>query len=140
MKFQRLAFCVLTLLLVLSAFPLMAQDKEPGEALISIYKIAPGKHLDFLKWMAAREAVAKEAGAAPTVWYAHTNGADWDYVAIGPVNSSEQDKKIDELSAKKGLTTGFKASLEFRQFVSAHSDTFTVGPTSASDLVASAAK
>lgn len=134
------SFAVLAALLLLVAFQVQAQDKNPGTALIGIYNVAPGKHLDFLKWMAAREAVAKEAGVAATMWYAHTDGAGWDYIAIGPVLNDDQNKKIDELSVKKGLTVGFKASLEFRQFINTHSDTYTFGPVSAADLVAEAAK
>ena len=26
-------------------------SKEPGTVLVAIYHVAPGKHLDFLKWM-----------------------------------------------------------------------------------------
>src|SRR5437762_3166790 len=51
-----------------------AQDrKEPGHALISLYRVAPGKHLEFLKWMAVRDGLAREAGLGATQWYAHLN-------------------------------------------------------------------
>jgi hypothetical protein len=129
---------LLTLFVCLLALgsPSPAQDKkELGRARISLYRIAPGKHLDFLKWMAAREDVDKEAGIPATQWYAHTDGDDWDYVGVGPVTTAEQDKKSDEIAKKKGLTVGFAASLEFRQYVGSHSDTFAMGPTSATDLV-----
>lgn len=129
----------LSVMLVLVAFVAIAQDaKKPPEALVSIYNVAPGKHLEFLKWLAAREAVGKELGIAATVIYVHTNGASWDYVAIAPVLTAEQDKAVEELSKKKGLTTGFKASLEFRQMIASHSDTFTIGPVSAADAVSMA--
>ena len=36
--------------------------KQPPTAIVSLYRIAPGKHLDFLKWMAEAAAVNKEAG------------------------------------------------------------------------------
>ena len=134
---SRLAsFSILMVLLLLVAFQAQAEEaKKPGVALIGIYNIAPGKHMDFLKWMAAREEAAKAAGVPATVWYAHTDGGSWDYIAIAPVVSDEQSKKVDEVSAKMGLTVGFKASLEFRQFVSSHTDTYTMGPVSAADLV-----
>ena len=51
-----------------------------------------------------------------------------------------QDKKADEIAAKRGLRTGFAASLEFRQFVASHSDTYAAGPMTAAELVAQAAK
>jgi hypothetical protein len=85
--------------------------------------------------MAAREAVDKEAGMPATQWYMHTNGDSWDFLAIAPALTEAQQAKVDALAAKKGLKTGLQASLEFRQFVSTHTDTFVNGPTSATQLV-----
>jgi hypothetical protein len=135
---------MMLVLLIPAVFPLIAQmgtEKEPPEALIGLYRVAPGKHLEFLRWQAAQEAIRKEAGiTAATQWYVHTNGDSWDYMAIAPVLTDEQNAKVDELTIKKGLKTGFKASLEFRQFITYHTDTFTAGPFSASDLVQQAEK
>jgi hypothetical protein len=114
--------------------------KDPGRARITIYRVAPGKHLDFLKWMAAQDEVAKEAGVATVQIYAHTDGDDWDYLGIGPVITPDQEKKLDEIAARKGLKTGFPASLEFRQLLTSHTDTFTAGPMAAAELVAQAEK
>ena len=111
-----------------------AQPKDPPRSLVSIYRIATGKQADFLKWMAVRDAVDKEAGITQAQWYAHTDGDSWDYLAVGPVNTPEQDKKIEAAIKKHGLSTGFKASLEVRQFFASHTDTFTVGPVSVSEL------
>jgi hypothetical protein len=138
---QKICFLVLAFLLIaVLPFYVHAQAAEPATVLVAIYNVAPGKHLDFLKWMAAREAIQAEAGAAPTQWYAHTSGAGWDYIAIGPDLTPEMNKKIDELAKKKNLTIGMKASLEFRQFVNSHSDTIAIGPSSAADLVKAAEK
>jgi len=123
------------------AAPRWAQDKpEPGRARISIYHVAPGRHLDFLKWLAAREEVAKEAGVPAAQVYAHVDGDSWDYLMIWPVTTPEQDRKLDDVAARKGLKTGFAASLEFRQLLASHSDTFAAGPMTAAELVAAAAK
>jgi hypothetical protein len=126
-------------ILLLCSSLLMSQSSlaadATGKALVALYRVAPGKHLDFLKWMAAREGVDKEAGVPATQWYMHTNGDSWDFVAIAPVLSDAQQAKVDELSKKKGLTTGMQASLEFRQMISYHTDTFVNGPTSATRLV-----
>jgi hypothetical protein len=114
--------------------------QAPKRALISIYHVAPGKHLDFLKWQAQRDAIATAAGLSPTQWYRHTDGDSWDYLTIGPVTTDEQDQKVDALAKQRGLTSGFAASLEFRQFVSSHTDTFTEGPMAVADLVSMAGK
>ena len=117
------------------------QDKkDPGRARITIYHVAPGKHLDFLKWMAAQDEVAREAGVPTVQLYAHIDGDSWDYLGIAPVTTLEQDKKLDEIAAKKGLRTGVPGSIEFRQLLASHTDTFAAGPTSASELVAQATK
>ena len=114
--------------------------KEAGRVRITIYRIAPGRQLDFLKWMAAQDDAAKEAGVATVQMYAHLDGDSWDYLGIGPVTTPEHEKKLDEVAAKKGLKTGFPAALEFRQFVAWHTDTYAVGPTTAAELVAQAGK
>ena len=138
-RFRAVALLVVCGLAV--AAPRWSQDKkEPGRARITIYRIAPGKHLDFLKWMAAQDEVAREAGVATVQLYAHLDGDAWDYLGIGPVTTPEQDKKTDEIAARKGLKTGFPASLEFRQFVASHSDTYAAGPMTAAELVAQAEK
>ncbi len=133
---QRFNLFVLAVLVLAIVVPLLqAQMNQPPRALVGIYQVAPGKHLEFLKWQAANDAINKEAGLPATQWYAHTDGASWDYLSIAPDLTDEQQAKVDEISKKKGVPTGFKASLKFREFVSNHTDTFVVGPVSAADLV-----
>ncbi len=144
-KMKRLGPLGLVVLCALAvAAPRWSQDNKKdagaGRARISIYRIAPGKQLEFLKWMAVQDEVAKETGVAPVQLYAHLDGDSWDYVGIGPVTTPEQDRKMDEIAARKGFKTGFPAALEFREYIAWHSDTFAVGPTSAAELIAQAAK
>ncbi len=109
-----------------------------GTVVISIYHVAPGKHLEFLRFQAQGDAIAKEAGVSPTQWYAHIDGDSWDYISIGPATTPEQDAKVDAISRQRGLPTGFAGGLQFRQFISSHTDTFARGPTGVADLVAAA--
>jgi hypothetical protein len=118
----------------------LPDKKDPPRARISIYHVAPGRQLDFLKWMAAQEDVAREAGVPAVQLYAHLDGDSWDYVGIAPVTTPEQDKKLDEVAARKGLKTGFPAALEFRALLASHTDTHVAGPLSAAELVAQATK
>jgi hypothetical protein len=115
-----------------------AEMKEPSRALITIYRVAAGKHLDFLKWLADQEAIAREVGVPASQLYSHTDGDSWDYLNIGPALTDEQQAKVDEATRKRGRKTGFAAGLEFRTFVSSHTDTFAIGPVSAADLVSMA--
>ena len=113
-----------------------AEMKQPPTALIRIYRIAAGKQLDFLKWLAEGDAMDKEAGVPVGQLYAHTDGDSWDYLVVSPDLSKEQQAKVVDVSRKHGRKTGFASGLEFRTFVASHTDTFAIGPVSAADLVA----
>lgn len=141
---ERLVFLVCLLVAYCWTFPAAAQEKKPGRNIVSMYQVAPGKHLDFLKWMARQEAVAKEAGGPATQWYVHQDGASWDFVAITPelepAKQAEIEKKTEAISKQKGLSTGLKASFEFRHYMGTHSDTFALGPMTADEIVKAAEK
>ena len=137
---------VVTWLIVLAAMVTAAPKWNPqakkgvGQARVSLYRVAPGQQLAFLKWLAAREEVSKEAGIPASQLYAHLDGDAWDYLLIAPVTSADQDARFDQIAAKKGVKTGFAASLQFRDLLAFHSDTLVSGPVAAADLVAEAAK
>jgi len=118
----------------------LPEKKDPARARITAYRIAPGRHRDFLKWMAAQDEVAKEAGLPAVQLYAHLDGDSWDYLGIGPATTPEQDKKTDEVASRKGLKIGLPAWLEFREIVASHTDTFAAGPVGAAELLAQASK
>ena len=127
--FAVLVFCSLIL-------PGMASAQDATHrALISIYHAAPGKQLDLLKWFAAREVADREAGVTPTQVYAHVDGDSWDYLAIGPDIDQATSGRVDALVRKHGMTAGPKASLELRTMILSHTDTYVVGPYTASELV-----
>ena len=121
-----------------------AQEKKPGRNIVSMYQVAAGKHVDFLKWMAKQEAATKEAGGAATQWYVHQDGASWDFVAITPelepAKQAEVDKKMEAIAKQKGMATGLKAAFEFRQYMGTHTDTFALGPMTADEIVKAAEK
>ncbi|HZP13659.1 MAG TPA: hypothetical protein VFB36_14670 [Nevskiaceae bacterium] len=124
----------------LLAAPLFARaaDAEPGKVIVGLYHAAPGKQLELLKWLAARDAVDKEAGVAATQIYAHTDGDSWDYLVIAPQLTDAEGAKVDEIAKKKGLKVGFPAGLEFRSLIQTHTDTYARGPTTAAELVKAA--
>jgi hypothetical protein len=132
-------FAIVAAFLLTTGFAVAPQESraadEPGKAIVSLYRVAPGKHRDFLKWFAAREALNKEAGVAATQWYVHVNGDSWDFITVGPELSEAQSAKLDELASKKGLTTGFKGALELREYLGSHTDTSVRGPVSAAQLL-----
>src|SRR5262245_57357763 len=113
----------------------VSETKPEGRARISLYRVAPGRHLDFLKWQAAQDEVAKEAGVPAPQVYAHLDGDSWDYMLVSPVTTPEQDRKLDAIAKSKGLKVGMPAMLEFRALLASHTDTLAAGPLSARELV-----
>ena len=115
------------------------EQAEPKRHMVSIYHVAPGKHAGFLEWMAQQEALANKAGASATDWYVHQDGASWDFVAITEVPEAaveaELGKKIDALAVEAGLPTGFARGIQFRQFISSHTDTYAMGPFTAAGML-----
>lgn len=124
----------LLLLAVCLSLPALAQDPPP-RSVVSIYHVAPGKHVDFLKWMAAREAIDVEAGVQATQWYVHVTGDSWDFVGISPDIDDATADKVEEMARKRGLKVGPPASVEFRTMIGSHTDTIAVGPTTAARLL-----
>jgi hypothetical protein len=108
---------------------------EPGQVVISLYYVAPGKQIEFLKWAAEQAAVDKEVGIPASQWYAHTDGDAWDYLGIRPVTTAEQDKKSDAAMKKRGMKTGLAAGVVLRQYITRHTDTYALGPVSAAELL-----
>jgi hypothetical protein len=136
MKNLRKALFALVAMATFAALPVApAAAADAGTVIVSIYYVAPGKQVDFLKWMAGQEALGKEAGIAATQWYAHQDGDSWDYIGVGPATTPEQDKKLDEVAKKHGQKTGMAAGLVMRQYISRHTDTYAYGPVSAADLL-----
>jgi tartrate dehydratase beta subunit/fumarate hydratase class I family protein len=132
---------IATLVLILAAWcPSLAWSQETSRSLVSIYHVAPGKHLEFLRWQAVRDAAAAEAGIGATQWYVHMDGDSWDFVSIAPTTTEAQDDKVDAILKSKKLTTGYKAALEFRTMIASHTDTYASGPTTAAALVEAAGK
>ena len=128
-------FCI-TLASVLPLVPLAAVAQQaPQRAIVSIYRVAPGKQLAYLKWMAARDAVDKEAGVPATQWYAHMDGDSWDYIAVAPYVDDATSDRLDGIARKRGLKAGPAAGLELREYMASHTDTIAAGPMTASEMV-----
>ncbi|MGH8213050.1 MAG: hypothetical protein ACREPP_07490 [Rhodanobacteraceae bacterium] len=112
--------------------------KGEGQAYVSLYRVAPGKHVAFLKWMADRDALDKQLGLPQAQWYAHMEGDSWDYMAVAPVLTAAQQKREDDAARAKGMTAGVAASIEFRSMIASHTDTLAAGPMTATEMSAMA--
>ena len=116
------------------ATPAIGQDVP--EHIVSLYRAAPGKQVALLKWMAQQDRAAAAAGVGASQIYVHTSGDSWDYMVINPVTTKAQDDAIDAAAVKMGLASGPRASIQFRTMIASHTDTTTVGPSTAAQILA----
>ena len=115
-----------------------AGSADPPRARVALYRAAPGQQVGLLRFLANQNRAAQAAGVKVGQLYAHTDGDSWDFLAIDPVTTDAQDDAIDAAAKKLGFPTGPAASLEFRKYVSVHTDTFAIGPTTPEAYLASA--
>ena len=113
------------------ALPSAAAAQATPSAIVSIYRIASGQQVNFLKWLARQEQISAAAGIARSQLYIHTDGDSWDYVVIAPQTTAAQDEAVDAATRKMGLNPR-RGGLELRKYIAIHTDTMASGPTSAS--------
>lgn len=105
---------------------------DSTEMVIEIYRIAPGKHEEFLRAIALYDRANIEAGLAPRQLYVHDQGASWDFILIQPSGySDEENKKLSAAYKKLGIPGGAKFFVTFRQYLLEHSDTVAEKTTAA---------
>jgi hypothetical protein len=139
---SKLVLLAATLML---AVPIHAQTKTPappapGRKLIEIYRIAPGQHEAFLKFIARCDEANLKAGLPARELYVHSDGAGWDFVIIQPAETpADRREALDAAWEEVGLPSGADFFLAIRTFIAEHSDTFARGPTTAADYLATRA-
>ena len=110
--------------------------QEPPQHIVSLYRAAPGQQVALLKWMARQDQAAQAAGLPASQIYVHTSGDSWDYMVINPVTTEAQDDAVDAAAKKLGISSGPRASIEFRTMIGSHTDTTTNGPMTAAQILA----
>jgi hypothetical protein len=113
-----------------------AGSPEPPKARIALYRAAPGQQVALLKWLDEQNRASQAAGVPIGQLYAHTDGDSWDYLAIDPVTTPAQDAAVDAALKKMGRPTGAGQSIEFRKYISMHTDTFAIGPVTPAQYLA----
>lgn len=131
---MRLALITAATTALALAFAAPATAQDAPKSIVSIYHVAPGQQVGFLKWLAHQDDMSASAGVARSQLYVHTDGDSWDYVVIYPVTTPAQDDAVDAVAKKMGMKPNH-GGLELRKFLTSHTDTFTRGPTTASDYL-----
>ena len=118
------------------AFAMPAAGQDAPQHIVSLYRAAPGQQVALLKWMAAQDRASVAAGLPASQIYVHTSGDSWDYAVINPVTTKAQDDAVEAAAKKMGLSSGPRASIEFRTMIASHTDTTSDGPMTAAQILA----
>lgn len=118
--------------------PAQAADPVPlPKSSIEVFHIAPGQHENFLKTLAQVEAFSRQVGLEDNELYIHDSGASWDFILV---KRHGQDPKkyaaLVELMRKANMPSGPDYFFESRKMFASHEDTEALGPTTATDYLA----
>lgn len=109
---------------------------DPERKLVEIYRIAPGKHEEFLRFVAFLDEINIKAGLPARDLYVHQDGTGWDFILIQPASTPpEFAAAYAKAWEESGAPSGANFFLKIREFIAEHSDTFALGPTSAADYL-----
>jgi len=108
---------------------------DSKEMVVEIYRIAPGKHEEFLRQIALYDQANAEAGLPPRQLFVHQGGASWDFLLLQPAHhSDEESEKLDVAFKKLGIPQGAKFFVNFRALIAEHTDTNVEATTAAEYL------
>lgn len=115
-----------------------APPVEPvGRKLVEIYRVAPGRHEEFLRVIARLDEANRRAGLPPRQLFVHADGASWDFLLIQDAEYPEgKGEAVGKAYKEMGLPTGPRFFTEFRALLLEHTDTFARGPTTAGAFLA----
>lgn len=117
---------------VLFGAPAFSDSKE---MVIEIYRVAPGKHEEFLRQIELYDRANAEAGLPPRQLFVHQGGASWDFLILQPAHhTDEESEKLDAAFKKLGIPQGAKFFVTFRQLIAEHTDTNVEATTAAEYL------
>jgi hypothetical protein len=112
-----------------------AAGADPKDMVVEIYRVAPGKHEEFLRQIALYDRANAEAGLPPRQLFVHQGGASWDFMILqGAHHTDEESAKLDAAFKKLGIPQGAKFFVNFRTLIAEHTDT-NVEATTAADYL-----
>jgi hypothetical protein len=115
---------VIAVWLVLGLLAQVPAAADSRDMVVEIYRIAPGKHEEFLRQIALYDRANAEAGLPPRQLFVHQGGASWDFMLLQPAHhTDEESAKLDAAFKKLGIPQGAKFFVNFRTLIAEHTDT-----------------
>lgn len=127
---------VMALLSPMTAKPAFAVADQSAIYTITVWKIHPGKHVEFIKYMKEWEEVYKEIKLPPMKWYRKISGDSYDFVSISPPFNNAAEHEMERVGKKRGLPVGYNYTLKLNEYADSYVSTIVEGPQSMADLLA----
>lgn len=112
-----------------------ATTQEWPEAWFEIFRLAPGKHEEFVRRLALADEVARAGGQPPTQVFFHQHGGAWDVIVfkpvMGPEPTPEQEAAMAAKSKELGMESGPAYFIGIRELIASHEDSKAYGPITA---------
>jgi hypothetical protein len=129
---HRLPTVVLLALSIAGGAPAWSDSKD---MVVEIYRVAPGRHEEFLSQIALFDRANAEAGLPPRQLFVHQGGASWDFMLLQPAHhTDEESARLDAAYKKLGIPQGARFFVTFRSLIAEHTDTNVEATTAAEYL------
>ena len=112
-----------------------AVAEESAVYTITIWKIHPGKHAEFIKYMKEWEDVYAEIKLPPMKWYRKISGDSYDFVSISPPFNNAKEHEMEKAGKARGLPIGYNYTIKLNEYVDSYTSTYVEGPQSMADLL-----
>lgn len=107
---------------------------------VAIYKVVPGKHVEFLEWMAAWDEVFEEIGLDQPIWYRTVRGGNFDFIVFYPTWDPSKEEEMERVGKERGLEIGFGWDVRHWSYLDMRTNTTMTGPLTPAELLASLEK
>jgi len=133
--FSKIQIILFTITLALTSNFAHAVAEQSSIYTITVWKIHPGKHVEFIKYMKEWEQVYIDIKLPPMKWYRKISGDSYDFVSISPPFNNAKEHEMEKVGKARGLPIGYNYTLKLNEYVDSYTSTYVEGPQSMADLL-----
>jgi hypothetical protein len=126
---------LLTITLAITSSYANAVAEQSSIYTITVWKIHPGKHVEFIKYMKEWEQVYIDIKLPPMKWYRKISGDSYDFISVSPPFNNAKEHEMEKVGKARGLPIGYNYTLKLNEYVDTYTSTYVEGPQSMADLL-----
>lgn len=133
--FKKIQTILFTITLAVTSSYANAVAEQSSIYTITVWKIHPGKHVEFIKYMKEWEHVYQEIKLPPMKWYRKISGDSYDFVSISPPFNNAKEYEMEKVGKARGLPIGYNYTIKLNEYVDSYTSTYVEGPQSMEQLL-----